>query len=138
MATHQRPLELILARNFLSSLSTPAFLIDNDGKIAFFNESAAELLGKRFEEVGSMTPQEWGDTFGPFDAKGERIPFDQLPLTLVLRSGKPAHARFHIRSASGIHHDVHVSALPIVSSEISKGAIVFFWAAVDGGGDGSL
>lgn len=138
MAINQRPLELILARNFLSSVSTPAFLIDNGGQIAFFNDSAAELLGKRFEEVGSMSPQEWGDTFGPFDAEGERIPFDQLPLTQVLRSGKPAHARFHIRSASGTQHDVHVSALPIVASELSKGAIVFFWAAVDDDGDGSL
>ena len=63
----QRPLELILARNLLSSLSTAAFLTDEGGMIAFYNEAAGEMLGRRFEETGPMTPQEWGRQHGPFD-----------------------------------------------------------------------
>ena len=42
--TGQRPLELILARNLLASLSTPAFLVDGEGEIAFYNEAAGALL----------------------------------------------------------------------------------------------
>ena len=48
----QRPLELILARNFLTSLSTPAFLVDEGGGIVFYNEAAGGLLGISFEEFG--------------------------------------------------------------------------------------
>ena len=48
----QRPLELILARNFLSSVSTAAFLVDGEGMIVFYNEAAGDLLGPRFEEAG--------------------------------------------------------------------------------------
>ena len=63
----QRPLELILARNLMSALSTPAFLVDEGGLLVFYNEAAGLLLGKRFEELGTVGPQEWGSLFGPFD-----------------------------------------------------------------------
>ncbi len=63
----QRPLELILARNLMSALSTPAFLVDEGGLLVFYNEAAGMLLGKRFEELGTVGPQEWGSLFGPFD-----------------------------------------------------------------------
>ena len=33
---HQQPLELILARNLMSSLSTPALLVDTTGVLVFF------------------------------------------------------------------------------------------------------
>ena len=83
MESAQRPLELILARNLLSSLSTAAFLVDDDGIIAFYNEAAGELLGRRFEEAGPMTAQEWGRAHGPFDEDGASIPFGTLDLTPV-------------------------------------------------------
>ena len=55
----QRPLELILARNLLASLSTPAFLVDRRGEIAFYNEAAGALLGRRYEDTGPMPAEEW-------------------------------------------------------------------------------
>src|SRR5947207_14550257 len=63
----QQPVELIMARNLLSSLSTPAFLVDEDGVLVFYNDAAGALLGKRFEEMGRMRPDEWGTQFGPVD-----------------------------------------------------------------------
>ncbi len=56
----QRPLELILARNLMSALSTPAFLVDEGGLLVFYNEAAGMMLGKRFEELGTVGPEEWG------------------------------------------------------------------------------
>lgn len=127
MNSPQKPLELILARNLMSSLSTPAFLVDDDGVLVYYNEAAGALLGKRFEEAGRMTPEEWGAAFGPFDESGDPIPFDQLPLTIALRDGRPAHSRFKIRSISGHGHDIEVSAFPIVAAEGARGGIAFFW-----------
>ena len=44
----QKPLELILARNLLTSISTPAFLLDADAAVVFYNEAAAAVLGRSF------------------------------------------------------------------------------------------
>jgi PAS domain-containing protein len=123
----QKPLELILARNFISSLSTPAFLVDEGGILIFYNESAGTLLGRRFEEIGKVGPERWGTMFGPFDKSGKAIPYDELPLVLAVRHGLPAHSKFSIRSADGVEHEIEVSALPILTSQGSRGGLAFFW-----------
>lgn len=127
----QKPLQLILARNLLTSLSTPAFLVDEAGALVFFNEAAGELLGKRFEEVGGLSGEDWIALFGPFDAAGEPMRLEEVSLTRQLRSGRPAHDSFHIRAFDGELHDMEVSALPIVTADkdTSRGAMIFFWPA---------
>lgn len=126
----QRPLELILARNLMSALSTPAFLVDEGGLLVFYNEAAGMLLGKRFEELGTVGPQEWGSLFGPFDENGEPIPYDELPLVTAVRAGRPAHAELTVRSTDGTQHDVEVSAFPILTAHGSQGAIAVFWPSL--------
>jgi PAS domain-containing protein len=127
-ARPQRPLELILARNLLTSISTPAFLVDQHAALVFFNEAAAALLGRSFEDAGRMTPEEWTATFGPFDAGGEPVALDDLPTTQAVRRGRPAHAEFRIRATNGTEHAIEASAVPIVASEAgSSGAMIFFW-----------
>ena len=123
-----QPLELILARNLMSTISTPSVLVDNGGMLVFYHEAAAGLLGQRFEEAGKMPWQEWGSRFGPFDSGGEPIPFEELPLTIALRDGCPAHHKVTISAASGDRYDVEVSAMPLVSTQGGfRGAIAFFW-----------
>lgn len=126
-----RPLQLILARNLLSSLSTPAFLVDAGGNLLFFNEAAAALLGRRYEETGQMAAVEWTATFGPFGEDGAPIPYDEVPLTVALRGNRPAHGGFRIRSAAGVEHHIEASALPIVGDDNFHGAIVVFWPKGD-------
>jgi len=54
MATRaQKPLELILARNLLTSISTPAFLLDEHGALRPFLEDPAFELGL-FENTGEI------------------------------------------------------------------------------------
>jgi PAS domain-containing protein len=123
----QKPLELILARNLMSSLSTPAFLVDEGGVLVFYNEAAGILLGKRFEELGTVPQREWGALFGPFGEDGEPIPYDELPLVSAVRKGRPAHAEFTIRSADGTAHAVEASAVPILTAHGSRGALAMLW-----------
>jgi PAS domain-containing protein len=125
----QRPLELILARNLMSALSTPAFLVDEGGLLVFFNEAAGTLLGKGFEEVGHVGPGEWGGLFGPYDAAGETIPYEELPVVSAVRRGRPAHASFGVRAFDGEVHAVECSAFPILTAHGSQGAIAIFWPA---------
>lgn len=132
----QRPLELILARNLMSALSTPAFLVDEGGILVFYNEAAGTLLGKRFEELGTVSAEEWGALFGPFGADGGPIPYDELPLVVAVRDGRPAHADFEISSVDGTRHRVEVSAFPILTAHGSQGAIAVFWPAGSRNGAG--
>jgi PAS domain S-box-containing protein len=122
------PLELILARNFLAQISTPGFLVDESGRLVYYNEASGRLLGIRFEEAGSMSPDEWGSRFGPLDEDGQPIPIERLPLAIAFQSGRPAHARFRIRSEGGDEHEIEATAFPINSAGGQRGAMAIFWA----------
>lgn len=126
-APTQRPLELILARNLLSTLSTPAFLANQAGDIIFYNEAAGVLLGRRFEESGTIPADESVETFGPFDDEGKPIPVEDQELTRMLRRNRPAHTRYRIRSINGAEHTVEVSGVPVIGTDGFVGAMVFFW-----------
>jgi PAS domain-containing protein len=133
----QRPLELILARNLLTSISTPAFLVDGGGAVVYYNEAAGALLGRSFEDAGRMSPEEWTAIHGPLDEERKPFALDELPTTRAVRSGRPSHAVFCIRSATGEEHEIESSAFPIVASEEgSSGAMIFFWPAHGNGGGG--
>ena len=122
----QRPLELILARNLLASISTPGMLVGEGGRLLFYNEAAAAMLGRRFEESGAMEASEWTELFGPFDESDEPIPYDEIPLVVAVRDGRPAHGSFRI-GGPGEHREIAASAIPIVGPGGATGAIVIFW-----------
>jgi PAS domain-containing protein len=137
VASAHKSLELILARNLLTSISTPAFLLDENSRLVFYNESAGALLGISFEETGRMDPTEWTGSFGPFDDDGNVIAIEDLHITQALQNGRPAHSRFCIRSARGEEHGIEAAAFPIIASEEgSSGAMIFFWPREENGAAG--
>jgi PAS domain S-box-containing protein len=127
MPTDQRPVELILARGLMSNLTTPAFLVDADGALVFFNDAAGELLGLRYEEAGPMTLPEWGTRFVPLGEDGRRIAVEDLPLAVALRELRPVHIEFTVRSLRGDERQIEVSAFPIVGNTALQGAMAIFW-----------
>lgn len=132
MSGQQKPLELILARNLLTSIATPAFLVARDGSLLFYNEAAGAMLGVPFEEIGRMGPSEWIGSWGPFDEAGNPVDVEDLSITQALRDGRPAHSNFTIRSARGRQHEIAASGMPIVGAENgTSGAIIFFWPLDD-------
>jgi PAS domain-containing protein len=130
----QKPLEMILARNLLSSISTPAFLVGDEGMLLFYNEAAGALVGRRFEESGALTAHEWTSEFGPFRHDGTVLQYDEIPLTNAVREGRPMHATFTIRTAGGQMREIAASGIPIVGPSGSSGAIVIFWPVPSGEG----
>ena len=106
----QKPLELILARNLLSSISTPAFLVGAQGMLLFYNEAAGALVGRRFEETGTMTAEEWTTAFGPFDDDDEPIPYDLIERIVKLRVRQDsAKAKAKRKGKSQISHKPRTS-----------------------------
>jgi PAS domain-containing protein len=122
----QQPLDLILARNLMSVLETPAFLVDDESVLVFFNAAAGLMLGKTFEETGRLSREQW-NAIGPVDDQGNMIDSEEMPLTVALREGRPAHGRFNIHTDEGRIVEVETSAVPLVSGGDFHGALVVFW-----------
>lgn len=132
MEAAQRPLELILARNFLTSVATPALLVDAEGTMLFYNEAAAALLGRPFEEAGRMRVEEWLQAFGPVD--DESVELERIDLARAIESRKPTLGEFRIRVAGGEFRSIEAAAFPIVASQDrSSGAMIMFWTRLDNG-----
>jgi PAS domain-containing protein len=122
----EQPLELILARNLISIISLAAVLIDTSGAIVFFNDAAAQFFGGLFEETGPVAVERWRARVGPFDADGNPLATENLPVTRAFRDGRPGFGRFKIRGDAGVV-DVEVVALPLVGWVGLHGAIAIFW-----------
>jgi PAS domain-containing protein len=131
IAVEQKPIELILARSLLDSLSTPGYLIDLDGTIVYYNDAVARIAGISFEETGPMAAEDWGPAFGPFDEQERRIPFDDHPLVAKVRAGRAGHHLERFRTADGTEYKVDVSAIPLRGTTGFEGALVFFWPTGD-------
>jgi PAS domain-containing protein len=122
----QRPLELILARNLLSSLSTPGLLVGEGGALLFYNEAAGAILGRSFEDSTGLTADEWTREFGPLDANGEAIAYEQIGAIQVLRAHQPFHGELSLKTGTG-RREIALTAIPIVAPDESIAAIVLFW-----------
>jgi PAS domain-containing protein len=110
-APAQQSLQLILARNLISTLATPAFIVDPSATVVFYNESAGDLLGVHYEETGKVPLSEW-----------------QLPLAEALTGRQPVHTTSCVRGADGEQHEVEVLALPLIGTEDQQeGAVGVFW-----------
>ena len=62
--------------------------------MVFYNEAAAAVLGRSFEEAGQMSAAEWTAAFGPLSGEGDPLEFDEVSLTKAIREGRPAHGNF--------------------------------------------
>ena len=122
----ERPLELILARNLVSIISLAAVLVDVEGALVYYNDAAGEFIGTRFEERGLISRAEWSASMAPVDAEGRPLAFDDLPLTMALREGRPGYGQFFIRAEGGLL-EIVAGALPLVGPTGNNGALVVFW-----------
>ncbi len=129
----QHPVEIILARGLMSNLTTAAFLVDPEGTLIFYNEAAGDVLGLRFEEAGPLPAEEWGTMFVPRDESGAPIPVAELPLTIALGTGQPAHGRMWLQTGTGEERGIEAHALPIVGAAGMRGALAVFWDIPEGG-----
>ena len=124
----QYPIELILARQLATQLAMPVFLVDEHGTMVFYNEAAEAVLGRRFEETGTMPAPEWAAIYAPRDAAGQPMPPDSVPLLIALRQRRPIHDTLSIRGLDGMDRRIEVTAFPVIGvSGRLAGAIAIFW-----------
>jgi PAS domain-containing protein len=123
-----QPLELILGRQFVDTISLPAFIVDTEGNLLFYNESAETVFGLKFGETGMMRLEEWATIFTPYNQNGEPILPEGLPLVQTLQTKKPNSGSFYIKSMQGNDEHIQVTAFPIVGRpDRFLGAMAIFW-----------
>jgi PAS domain-containing protein len=127
-APAQQSLQLILARNLISTLSTAAFIVDPQGMVAFYNEAAGDFLGLHYEETGKMPLSDWRAAIDPVDADGGPVPHEDLPISVALRERRPVHTTSRIRGGGPQHEQIEMLALPLIgTSDQHEGAVGVFW-----------
>lgn len=124
----QQPLELILARNLLSSICTPALLLGGDGMLLFYNDAAASLLGRWLEESANRSAREWTQSLWPLDDSARRAECERLHAVRAVREQRPYHGSLLVRAADGVLREMQASAIPIVGLGGAGGTILFLWA----------
>jgi PAS domain-containing protein len=128
MERKQPDLVLIVARSFATKLATPTLIIDANGNLVYFNDAAAEVLGRSYLDVGSLPASRWQELFEPRTIDEEPLSPEQTPGGVALRERRPVHGSFAFRSLDGREREITVTAFPLFShpDEI-VGVMSIFW-----------
>jgi PAS domain-containing protein len=124
----RKHLVLILAREFVSNLATPALIADDRGQLVFYNEAADGVVGRTFAESGEMPLDEWTASFEPRTLDSESLPAERRPARIAFDQRRPAHERFVITSRDGAEREVGVTAFPLFAhTDEFVGIVAIFW-----------
>lgn len=128
----QREIEMILIKQLASYLETPIFIVDAEGTLFFYNESAEILLGRRYDETGEMSAEAWAKAWMPVDENDAPLAAEDLPLWIALTQRKPAFRRFWIQGLDRVRRSIEASAFPLIGRQGNQlGAVVIFWEPPD-------
>ena len=128
MAAKQKQLLLILAREFISNLSTPSLIADADGNLVYYNEAAEAVVGRRFAEAGEMPLGKWLDAFEPRESDSSPLPPERRPTQIAFVERRAAHEVYLVTSADGVEREIEVSAFPLFAhAEEFVGIVAIFW-----------
>jgi PAS domain-containing protein len=131
----QQNLVLILARELADKLASAMFVVDGDGRLAYFNERAADILGEPFSEVGRIPMEDWSTAFKPTSLEGEPLDPESTPLVSAVLNREPAHMTLRVVARDGTPRNLAVTAFPLFAHEDELvGAAAIFWELPGGGG----
>lgn len=123
-----KSLPLILAREFASNIATPVIILDERGRLVFFNEPAERIIGQTQAEVGELAPDEWTQVFTIEGLDGSPVAYDELPVGIAHMEKRPAHGTHAFTTVDGIRHEIDVTAFPLLGrAEELLGVVAVFW-----------
>jgi PAS domain-containing protein len=123
-----KPIQIILARQFASSLATPILIVDTQGTLIYYNEPAEAILGQRFEETGEIAADTWSKLFAIEDEERNAIPQESRPTMLALSERKPFSRTVWMQCGHREWRHVNITAYPLIGeAEQFLGAKMIFW-----------
>lgn len=124
----QQEIEVILARQLAEYLAIPIFIVNPAGDLLYYNESAEDIIGIRYDETGPMPASEWSTKFEQVDLHGNPMKPEELPLMIAMTQLRPAHSRFRIKGLDKIPREIELTAFPLIAQgDRFLGAIAIFW-----------
>jgi PAS domain-containing protein len=124
----QPDLVLIVARSFATKLATPTVIIDARGDLVFFNDAAAEVLGRSYLEVGELPVSHWQELFQPRTLDREPMTAAETPGGVALLERRPVHDSFTLRGLDGREREITVTSFPLFSHpDEVVGSMSIFW-----------
>ena len=133
MDSAQKPLELILARNLITSLSTPAFLVGRGRGAAVLQRGRRRAAGDVVRGVGpDAGPRSGSRRSGPSTSDGEPIPLEELAADRGAARRAPRSRRLPHPLGEGRRARRSRPARCRSSADAgSSGAMIFFWPVGD-------
>lgn len=124
----QREIEVILARQLAEYLILPIFIVDPQGELLYYNESAEDIIGIRYDETGPMPASEWSTKFEQVDLQDKPMKPEDLPLMIAMTKLIPSYSRFRIIGLDKIPRELEMTAFPLIGQgDRYLGAIAIFW-----------
>jgi PAS domain-containing protein len=123
----QRNVALILARELAVNVTTPMWMWDEAGMLVYYNEPAAAIIGRPFDDVETLHLDEI-DRFRAEDLDGTPVAVPDLPSGIALRERRPAQQVLRITGYDGVQRVISVTAIPLfVRGDQFVGAMAVFW-----------
>jgi PAS domain-containing protein len=130
--TGGKPLQLILARELASNLATPMTLIDARGMLVFYNDAAAQLIGKPFGEMGEIPAEEFGAVLRMKTPDGQVLRRRDAPSGISFMERRPSHQTLYATGYDGVERLVHATAYPLFGTNGEMhGVVSVFWEVGD-------
>ncbi len=130
----QKPVEIILMRQLASYLAMPIMVFDPEGNLLFYNEPMEAIIGRRFDETGEISLDEWYGWFEITDDDGSPLPREERALVIALEKQHAAHRAIWMRKKpDGVRRKMEVTAFPLEGQGGRHlGAVVISWEANHG------
>ena len=123
-----KAIQIILARQLASCVAMPILLVDAEGTLIFYNESAETILNQRFEETGEIPADEWNRLVTVVDEDRNPVPPDERPMRAALIQRRPISRAIWTRSADSDWRHLQVTAFPLVGEgDQLLGVMNIFW-----------
>jgi PAS domain S-box-containing protein len=123
-----KSIQIILARQLASSIAAPILLVDAEGTLVFYNESAEAIFNQRFDETGEMPAAEWTTRIAAMDNERKPILPDDRPMMQAITKRHPVSQNMWLRRSEGEWRHVHVTAFPLIGERDTLfGAMTIFW-----------
>ena len=123
-----KAIQIILARQLASCVAMPILLVDAEGTLIFYNESAEAILNQRFEETGEIPADEWNKLVTVVDEDRNPVAPDERPMRAALIQRRPVSRTIWTRSGGNDWRHLHVTAFPLVGEAGQLlGVMNIFW-----------
>ncbi len=128
----QQPIEIILLRQWASYIAIPTWIVDTDGDLIYYNESAEPILGEKFEDMGPINNADLARRFVTTAEDGSPIRAEDLPIGVATIERRPAYLPIRMLGLDGASRRVNISAFPIEGQGGRHlGAVAMFWEEPD-------